>query len=126
MVYIRVKKEVYFAVNNFQFSILLSVILNFSIFNKMIFKFKMDEWLRITLVLCTYGFFRELRPSEPFVSEFLSGSWRDITAEQVTQLVYPVGTYSYLALLVVAFLVTDMLRFVCESSSVDSSAFSIV
>lgn len=71
----------------------------------------MTNWLRITLVLCTYGFFREFRPSEPFVSEFLSGHWRNISADQITQLVYPVGTYSYLALLVVVFLVTDILRY---------------
>lgn len=70
----------------------------------------MRSWLRVTLYLCTYGFFREFRPSEPFVSEFLSGPWRDITAEQITQLVYPIGVYAYLALLVVAFLITDMLR----------------
>lgn len=62
------------------------------------------------MLLCTYGFFRELRPSEPFSSEFLSGEWRDLTPENVIQQVFPVGTYSYLSLLVVAFLITDMLR----------------
>lgn len=70
----------------------------------------MKSWLGITLILCTYGFFREFRPSEPFVSEFLSGHWRDLTAEQITQLVYPIGSYTYLGLLVVVFLVTDILR----------------
>lgn len=70
----------------------------------------MQSWYRISALLCTYGFFREFRPNEPFVSEFLSGEWRDLSVDQVTQQVYPVGTYSYLALLVIAFLCTDMLR----------------
>ena len=70
----------------------------------------MQPWLKITMLLCTYGFFRELRPSEPFITDFLSGEWRNITSEQVTQDVYPWATYSYLSQLVVAFLITDMLR----------------
>ena len=70
----------------------------------------MELWVKISMLLCTYGFFREIRPSEPFVSEFLSGEWRNITSEQVIQDVYPWGTYSYLAQLVVVFLITDMLR----------------
>ncbi|XP_062550418.1 folate-like transporter 3 [Armigeres subalbatus] len=71
----------------------------------------MQEWLKISLMLCTFGFFREMRPSEPFVTEFLSGEWRDIEPEQLNRDVYPIGTYSYLGLLVVVFLVTDILRY---------------
>lgn len=70
----------------------------------------MDDWLRYTLALCIYGFFREFRPSEPFIIPFLDGPWREVTMEQVTQLVYPIATYCNLALLVVVFLVTDMLK----------------
>ena len=70
----------------------------------------MREWLKVSLMLCTFGFFREMRPSEPFVTEFLSGEWRDIEPEQLNREVYPIGTYSYLGLLVVVFLVTDILR----------------
>lgn len=70
----------------------------------------MQEWVKISLMLCTFGFFREMRPSEPFVTEFLSGEWRDIEPEQLNREVYPIGTYSYLALLIVVFLVTDILR----------------
>ncbi|KAL1378303.1 hypothetical protein pipiens_004024 [Culex pipiens pipiens] len=71
----------------------------------------MREWLKISLLLCTFGFFREMRPSEPFVTEFLSGEWRDITPEQLNRDVYPIGTYTYLAVLIVVFLVTDILRY---------------
>ncbi|XP_063835507.1 thiamine transporter 2-like [Ostrinia nubilalis] len=71
----------------------------------------MKAWLRISLILCLFGTLREIRPSEPFVTEFLLGEWRNITEEQLNQQVYPVGTYSYLAQLVVIFLITDFLRF---------------
>lgn len=72
----------------------------------------MEKWIQISILLCVFGFFREFRPSEPFVTEFLSGEWRNVTAEQVNREVYPFGTYSYLAQLIVIFLVTDMLRYV--------------
>ncbi|CAD0195259.1 unnamed protein product [Chrysodeixis includens] len=71
----------------------------------------MQAWFRVTLILCAFGLLREIRPSEPFVSEFLLGEWREVTEEQLNREVYPVGTYSYLALLVLVFLVTDFLRF---------------
>ena len=72
----------------------------------------MQEWLKISLVLCSFGFFREFRPSEPFVTEFLSDSeWRNITSDQLNREVYPIGTYATLTLLVIVFLVTDILRF---------------
>lgn len=71
----------------------------------------MQDWIKITLVLCLFGTLREIRPSEPFVTEFLLGEWRNITEDQLNREVYPVGTYSYLALLVVVFLITDFLRF---------------
>ncbi|KAL4707642.1 hypothetical protein ACJJTC_006992 [Scirpophaga incertulas] len=71
----------------------------------------MQNWLRITLLLCLFGLLREIRPSEPFVTEFLLGEWRNITEEQLNRDIYPVGTYSYLSQLVVVFLFTDFLRF---------------
>ncbi|CAG9805222.1 unnamed protein product [Chironomus riparius] len=71
----------------------------------------MEQWLRISLILCTFGFFREFRPSEPFVSDFLMGEWRNVTEDQVNFEVYPIGTYSTLGLLVIVFLITDILRY---------------
>lgn len=71
----------------------------------------MQEWIKISLVLCSFGFFREMRPSEPFVTDFLSDSrWRNVTSDQVNRDIYPFGTYSYLTLLCVVFLITDILR----------------
>lgn len=72
---------------------------------------KMDNWLKISLLLCLFGFFREMRPSEPFVTEYLAGDWRNLTSETIYQEVYPFGTYAVLAQLVVVFLVTDLLRY---------------
>lgn len=70
----------------------------------------MRFWLKISLLLCAYGFFREMRPSEPFVYEFMTG-WRNVTEQQVIEIIYPMGTYWNFGLLVIVFLVTDMLRY---------------
>lgn len=43
----------------------------------------MDLWLKFSLILCIFGFAKELRPSEPFITEFLSGDWRNITTDEV-------------------------------------------
>lgn len=72
---------------------------------------KMQAWLKISLQLSIFGFLKEIRPSEPFIYEYLVGPWRNITDEQVQQEVYPVGTYSYLAQLIIVFLITDFLRY---------------
>ncbi|XP_018798425.1 PREDICTED: thiamine transporter 1 [Bactrocera latifrons] len=71
----------------------------------------MQAWLRISLLLWVFGFFREFRPSEPFVTEYLSGPWHNITAEQVNKEIYPFGTYAVLAQLAIFFLITDILRY---------------
>ncbi|XP_017855201.2 LOW QUALITY PROTEIN: thiamine transporter 2 [Drosophila busckii] len=71
----------------------------------------MENWLKISLLLCSFGFFREFRPSEPYVTEFLAGEWRNLTSEQVYQEVYPLGSYAVLAQLVIVFLITDLLRY---------------
>jgi hypothetical protein len=41
--------------------------------------------MKICMVLCTCGFLKDIRPSEPFVTEFLTGEWRNITREQVSE-----------------------------------------
>ncbi|KAH8315505.1 hypothetical protein KR067_007441 [Drosophila pandora] len=71
----------------------------------------MKSWLKISSVLCIFGFLREMRPSEPYHAEILVSEWYQFTAEEVNRFVYPVGAYSQLALLIVVFLVTDFLRY---------------
>ncbi|XP_075873632.1 thiamine transporter 1 [Nelusetta ayraudi] len=64
-----------------------------------------------TLLLCAYGFFANLRPSEPFLTAFLMGPDKNLTETQVVNEIYPIWTYSYLVLLFPAFLATDYLRY---------------
>lgn len=72
----------------------------------------MDNWLKICLLLCLFGFLKELRPSEPFLTQYLTDpQWKNLTETQVYSEIFPVWTYSYLALLVIVFLVTDYLLY---------------
>lgn len=45
----------------------------------------MEGWLKISAVLCVFGFLKEIRPSEPYITEFLVGHWnnRNITEDEV-------------------------------------------
>lgn len=69
----------------------------------------MEYWLRISLLLSVFGFLREIRPSEPFITDFLT-DFKNVTLDTVLREVYPVGTYSYMLQAIVAFLITDFLR----------------
>ncbi|XP_070688399.1 thiamine transporter 2-like [Pempheris klunzingeri] len=68
-------------------------------------------WVGPTVLLCIYGFCSMMRPVEPFLMEFLTGSYKNLTTEQVTRQVIPVWTYSSLVLLLPVLLVTDLLRY---------------
>ncbi|XP_065531034.1 thiamine transporter 2 isoform X1 [Lathamus discolor] len=70
-----------------------------------------NTWTFPTLILCLYGFFSMLKPSEPFVTPYLTGPDKNLTTDEVTNQVFPVWTYSYLALLLPVFLVTDYVRY---------------
>ncbi|XP_029308000.1 thiamine transporter 1 [Cottoperca gobio] len=65
--------------------------------------------LHPTLLLCVYGFFSNLRPSEPFLTAYLMGPDKNLTETQVVNEIYPIWTYSYLVLLFPIFLATDYL-----------------
>ncbi|XP_071615049.1 thiamine transporter 1 [Heliangelus exortis] len=68
-------------------------------------------WALPTLLLCAYGFFCSVRPSEPFLTPYLLGPHKNLSETQVFNEIYPVWTYSYLALLFPVFLATDYLRY---------------
>ncbi|XP_040279761.1 thiamine transporter 1 [Bufo bufo] len=68
-------------------------------------------WVLPTCILCTNGFFANLRPSEPFVTPYLLGPDKNLTERQVFNEIYPVWTYSYLILLFPVFIATDYLRY---------------
>ncbi|NXX12346.1 S19A2 protein, partial [Podargus strigoides] len=68
-------------------------------------------WVLPTALLCAYGFFSNVRPSEPFVTPYLLEPHKNLSETQLFNEIYPVWTYSYLALLFPAFLATDYLRY---------------
>ncbi|KAG6935277.1 solute carrier family 19 member 3 [Chelydra serpentina] len=70
-----------------------------------------SSWIYPTLVLCVYGFFSMMRPSEPFLTPYLTGPDKNLTIDEVTNQVFPVWTYSYLVLLFPVFLITDYMRY---------------
>ncbi|CAL8122761.1 unnamed protein product [Orchesella dallaii] len=70
----------------------------------------MEKWQWISLVLCLFGIFKEFRPSEPFVTEYLI-EYKNFTKESIVQQLYPIATYSYLGTLPIVFLITDYLRY---------------
>ncbi|XP_072789603.1 thiamine transporter 2-like isoform X1 [Taeniopygia guttata] len=72
---------------------------------------KTSTWAFPTLILCLYGFFYMMKPSEPFLTPYLMGPDKNLTTDEVTNQIFPVWTYSYLALLFPVFLLTDYVRY---------------
>ncbi|KAL4648507.1 Thiamine transporter 2-like [Arapaima gigas] len=70
-----------------------------------------SSWVFPTAVLSLYGFFANCRPAEPFLTPYLVGPYKNISEEQVNNYLFPIWTYSYLALLLPVFLLTDFLRY---------------
>ncbi|XP_011497226.1 PREDICTED: thiamine transporter 1-like [Ceratosolen solmsi marchali] len=69
------------------------------------------KWSMISLILCIFGFLKEFRPSESFITNYLCGSWKNFTQDQINQEIYPIGTYSNFATLILVFLLTDLIRY---------------
>lgn len=69
------------------------------------------KWKWAVIFLCLYGFMSSIKPGEPFITPYLLSPEKNFTREQVTNEITPVLTYSYMAVLVPAFLLTDLLRY---------------
>ncbi|XP_072817884.1 thiamine transporter 2 isoform X2 [Vicugna pacos] len=69
------------------------------------------SWIYPTVILCLFGFFSTMRPSEPFLMPYLSGPDKNLTSAELTKEVFPVWTYSYLVLLLPVFILTDYVRY---------------
>ena len=41
------------------------------------------HWILATVVLCLYGFFKEFKPSEPFLTPYLTSPVKNFTKDQV-------------------------------------------
>ncbi|XP_010896991.2 solute carrier family 19 member 3b [Esox lucius] len=74
-------------------------------------KLQSTGWVFPTAVLSLYGFFANCRPAEPFLTPYLIGPYKNISEEVVTNFLFPIWTYSYLAVLFPVFLLTDFLRY---------------
>ncbi|XP_072304963.1 reduced folate transporter [Eucyclogobius newberryi] len=69
------------------------------------------KWKFAVTFLCVYGFMSSIKPGEPFITPYLLSVEKNFTREQVTNEITPVLTYSYMVMLVPAFLLTDFLRY---------------
>ncbi|XP_055055094.2 reduced folate transporter [Misgurnus anguillicaudatus] len=72
---------------------------------------KSSTWIWSVVYLCFYGFMVQLKPGEPFITPYLLSTEKNFTTEQVTNEINPVLSYSYMAVLVPVFLLTDYLRY---------------
>ncbi|XP_066565765.1 thiamine transporter 2 [Amia ocellicauda] len=68
-------------------------------------------WVYPTVVLSFYGFLANFRPAEPFLTPYLVGPYKNISEHEVTNVLFPIWTYSYLVILLPVFLLTDFLRY---------------
>lgn len=53
-----------------------------------------NAYSAILAFVCTYGFFKEVKPSEPFLTEYLTGPWKNLTEDEVYQ---EASSFFYLA-----------------------------
>eukprot|EP00042_Codosiga_hollandica_P032645 m.210838 g.210838 ORF g.210838 m.210838 type:complete len:451 (-) comp53966_c0_seq5:38-1390(-) len=65
--------------------------------------------LPLVLLVC-FGFFKEMKPSEPFLTPYLTDD-KGITNDQLDDQVYPVWTYAYLVALFVVLVITDYVHY---------------
>lgn len=72
---------------------------------------RLPSWWCLVFFLCFYGFLAQMRPGESFITPYLLGPDKNFTQKQVTNEITPVLSYSYLAVLVPIFLLTDYLRY---------------
>lgn len=70
-------------------------------------------WIYSVVVLLLYGFFKELKPSEAFLTPYLTNSTggKNFSVDDVNDNVYPFWTYSYLVSAFFVFLFTDVARY---------------
>ena len=70
-----------------------------------------NNWIVPTIILCTYGFFKEMKPSEPFLTPYLNSTYKHLNEKDLSDQVYPVSTYAYFIFLFLVFMFTDFLRY---------------
>ncbi|CAJ0590447.1 unnamed protein product [Cylicocyclus nassatus] len=73
-------------------------------------KLVISKWKITTILLCTYGFLKEFRPTEPFLYQY-EHETLNISEHTLNADVYPIWTYSYMVALIPVFLLTDLLLY---------------
>lgn len=70
-------------------------------------------WIYSLVVLLLYGFFKELKPSEAFLTPYLTNATggKNFSLSELNDNVYPFWTYSYLVSALFVFLLTDFMRY---------------
>ena len=61
-------------------------------------------------ILLLYVFFRDFRPSEPFLTQYLRDE-KNLTKTEVNNEIYPVWSYSQLPILLLVSSITDAVQF---------------
>ncbi|KAL6741745.1 hypothetical protein Aduo_014972 [Ancylostoma duodenale] len=69
-----------------------------------------SKWIVTTILLCSYGFLKEFRPTEPFLYQY-EHETLNISEHTLNAEVYPIWTYSYMVVLIPVFLLTDLLLY---------------
>uniref|UniRef100_A0A1B6HRB0 Uncharacterized protein n=1 Tax=Homalodisca liturata TaxID=320908 RepID=A0A1B6HRB0_9HEMI len=69
----------------------------------------MQPWWLLSLRIGAFGFLKEFRPEDPYITQYLVGPIMNLTEHQVNQEVYPIATYIGLIQIVFVFLLTDFL-----------------
>lgn len=67
------------------------------------------RWIIPTVTICLFGFIKEMRPVEPFLTPFLLS--KNLTEREIENQIYPFWTYSYAASLIPVFILTDLIRY---------------
>ena len=71
-------------------------------------------WIYPTVLLLLFGFFKELKPSEAFLTSYLTAKHpqgKNFSLSSINDDVYPIWTYSYLVSAFFVFLFTDFMRY---------------
>lgn len=73
---------------------------------------KSRRWIYATLILCGYGFFKEFKPSEPFLTPYLTdNTTKNFTKDEVNSQIYVYWPYSFLIAEIFVLLLTDIVRY---------------
>jgi thiamine transporter 2/3 len=84
----------------------------------------MTTWIRTTAILCTIGFWKELRPTTPYLTPYLITA-KNLSDETLYSQVYPFWTYSYALCLIPVFILTDVLRYKVRTLRVDTHTLHV-